>query len=143
MSCGPTTKAEQRSIPQAASRTPLFRDPRVRWLHPLLPAARHTDILKRWTQRIEREHVDKALTVGQLRDHSFTFLDDVLAALRSDADRPRGNPGSARDTSSAAHGAQRLRVGFDLVEVMREYEILAECIVEEVEVRVNVCKPWI
>lgn len=35
--------------------------------------------------------------------------------------------------ASVAHGTQRLRVGFDLNEVLREYEILTECILDEVE----------
>jgi signal transduction histidine kinase len=87
------------------------------------------EILARWTRRIGREHADKELTAGELRDHLPAFFDQMLLALGSAED-------SAEEVGkrpSAAHGAQRLRVGFDLVEVIREYEILTECILEEAE----------
>ncbi|MGB6605212.1 MAG: sensor histidine kinase [Steroidobacteraceae bacterium] len=101
-------------------------------LTPLL-AARRADILARWTQRISREHADKELSRGELWDHLPHFFDAVLAALRAeegptDAARP-----ATGNSASADHGTQRLRVGFDLGEVIREYEILTECILEEVE----------
>jgi signal transduction histidine kinase len=98
-----------------------------------LLSARRVEILERWTQRISREHVDRELSRGELWDDLPDFFDEVLAALRtveassSDAAASNGSP------ASVAHGAQRLRVGFDLAEVIREYEILTECILDEVE----------
>src|SRR6202007_540111 len=82
-------------------------------------------------QRIGREHVDKELSRGELWDHLPRFFDEVLAALRAE----EGSPSAAANgsTASVAHGTQRLRVGFDLAEVIREYEILTECILDEVE----------
>jgi len=93
-----------------------------------LLAQRRTEILERWTQRIGREHADKELSRGELWDHLPRFFDEVLAALRAEE-----SPQTAAEPASAAHGTQRLRVGFDLVEVIREYEILTECILDEVE----------
>ena len=93
-----------------------------------LLAERRLEILERWTQRIRGEHADKDLSHGELRDHLPCFFDGVLAALRSGE-----SPDVTAPAASAAHGTQRLRVGFDLVEVIREYEILTECILEEVE----------
>ena len=93
-----------------------------------LLAKRRVEILERWTQRIRGEHGDKDLSRGELRDHLPCFFDGVLAALHSG--RP---PEVTAPSASAAHGTQRLRVGFDLAEVIREYEILTECILEEVE----------
>jgi signal transduction histidine kinase len=57
----------------------------------------------------------------------------VLEALSAEEDSGKKNAASNRATASAAHGTQRLRVGFDLAEVIREYEILTECILEEVQ----------
>jgi signal transduction histidine kinase len=98
-----------------------------------LLAERRVGILERWTQRIGREHEDKELSRGELWDHLPRFFDEVLAALHAE----EGNRGEAAadlgSTASVAHGTQRLRVGFDLAEVLREYEILTECILDEVE----------
>ena len=93
-----------------------------------LLAERRVEILERWTQRIRGEHADKDLSRGELQDHLPCFFDGVLAALHSGQ-----TPEVTVPSASAAHGTQRLRVGFDLVEVIREYEILTECILEEVE----------
>lgn len=93
-----------------------------------LLAERRTEIIERWTRRIEREHRDKELSCGELCDHLPRIFDEVLAALRAEE-----NPRAAAEPASAAHGVQRLRVGFDLVEVIREYEILTDCILDEVE----------
>lgn len=92
-----------------------------------LLAERRTEIIERWTQRIEREHQNKELSCGELCDHLPRIFDEVLAALRAEE-----NP-AATEAASVAHGAQRLRVGFDLVEVIREYEILTDCILDELD----------
>jgi signal transduction histidine kinase len=97
-----------------------------------LLAARRAEILERWTQRIGREHTDKELSRGELWDHLPYFFDEVLAALRAEEGLSDNVPATTGGTASA-HGSQRLRVGFDLAEVIREYEILTECILEEAE----------
>lgn len=93
-----------------------------------LLAKRRKEIIERWTQRIEREHNDKELSCGELCDHLPRIFDELLAALRAEE-----SPRAAMEPASAAHGVQRLRVGFDVVEVIREYEILADCILDELE----------
>jgi signal transduction histidine kinase len=98
-----------------------------------LLADRRVDILERWTQRIGREHVDKELSRGELWDDLPHFFDEMLAALRSEEGSSAEAAASNGSTASVAHGTQRLRVGFDLAEVIREYEILTECILDEVE----------
>lgn len=97
-----------------------------------LLADRRTEILERWTQRIAREHVEKDLSRGELWDHLPHFFDEVLAALRAE-ESASSDAAPAESGASSAHGSQRLRVGFDLAEVIREYEILTECILDEVE----------
>ena len=93
-----------------------------------LLARRRTEIIGRWTQRIAREHKDKELSCGELCDHLPRVFDELLATLRAEED-----PRAGTEVASAAHGEQRLRVGFDVVEVIREYEILADCILDELE----------
>jgi signal transduction histidine kinase len=98
-----------------------------------LLADRRVEILERWTQRIGRDHVDKELSRGELWDHLPLFFDEVLAALRAEEASGGEPPTSNGSTASVAHGTQRLRVGFDLAEVIREYEILEGGITVEVE----------
>lgn len=98
-----------------------------------LLADRRAEILERWTQRIGREHVDKELSRGELWDHLPHFFDEVLEALRAEERSGAAQADPAASTASVEHGTQRLRVGFDLAEVIREYEILTECILDEVE----------
>jgi signal transduction histidine kinase len=98
-----------------------------------LLADRRVDILGRWTQRIGREHVDKELSRGELWDHLPHFFDEVLAALRTEEGSSTEAAATNGSAASVEHGTQRLRVGFDLAEVIREYEILTECILDEVE----------
>jgi signal transduction histidine kinase len=97
-----------------------------------LLADRRVEILERWTRRIG-EHVDKELSRGELWDHLPHFFDEVLSALRAEEGSSPEAAASNGSTASVAHGRQRLRVGFDLAQVIREYEILTECILDEVE----------
>jgi signal transduction histidine kinase len=97
-----------------------------------LLADRRVEILERWTRRIG-EHVDKELSRGELWDHLPLFFDEVLAALRAEEGSSPEAAASNGSTASVAHGTQRLRVGFDWARVIREYEILTECILDEVE----------
>jgi signal transduction histidine kinase len=103
-------------------------------IHPSrLLAERRAEILDRWTHRIGREHEDKELSRGELWDHLPSFFDEVLAVLRTEEGSKAEAAAVNGTAASVAHGTQRLRVGFDLVEVLREYEILTECILDEVE----------
>jgi signal transduction histidine kinase len=97
-----------------------------------LLSERREDILTRWTQRISREHADKELSRGELWDQLPLFFDAVLEALRTPGAVQDGATAVDANPASVEHGAQRLRAGFDLVEVIREYEILTECILDEV-----------
>jgi len=98
-----------------------------------LLAERRAEILQRWTQRIARDHPDKELSRRELWDHLPLLFDQVLAALRTEDGVSADVAAPEGTTASAAHGTQRLRVGFDLAAVVREYESLTECILDEVE----------
>jgi signal transduction histidine kinase len=71
------------------------------------------------------------LSRSELRDHLPRFFDEILAALRA-GEGPE-TPTAGEAGASTAHGEQRLRVGFDLAGVLREYQILSECILDEAE----------
>lgn len=98
-----------------------------------LVAERRAQILERWTRRLSVEHADKDLSRAELRDHLPGFLDEVRTALRAEASADLEPQDGAENSASAEHGVQRLRAGFDLAEVVHEYELLTECILDEVE----------
>jgi signal transduction histidine kinase len=99
-----------------------------------LLAARRARILERWTERIQREHLPEGASHGELWNELPLILDELLAALRALDAPPPAAPRPADTAASARHGAQRLRVGFDVEQVVREYAILAEVLLDEVEV---------
>lgn len=89
-----------------------------------LLADRRTAIIERWTRRIGRQQADKDFSRSELRDHLPRFFDEILAALRA-GEGPE-TPTAGEAGASTAHGEQRLRVGFDLAGVLREYQLLSD-----------------
>jgi len=77
-----------------------------------------------WSAKI-RGAVSTPLTTTELLDRIPAFVDEIIDAL---------DPNAAREPSTSAyageHGAQRLRLHFDVWEVVREYGLLHECIIE-------------
>ncbi|HKQ68468.1 MAG TPA: HAMP domain-containing sensor histidine kinase, partial [Polyangiaceae bacterium] len=61
-------------------------------------------------------------------DHLPRFLDELIEGLRY-ACEPADSSGE-RTSTAGKHGLQRLRIGFDLDSVVREYGILQRCIIE-------------
>jgi signal transduction histidine kinase len=60
---------------------------------------------------------------AELLDRMPSFVDELIAALYPDAVPLPGSSGNAEE-----HGAQRLRLGFDVAEVVKEYGLLHQCI---------------
>jgi len=88
--------------------------------------AKRSEIVERWLHRIGREHDGDDLPAAELRDHLPTFFDQLVNALSH-----RTEPERAASTAAASqHGEQRLRVGFDVDEVVREYDLLGDTILE-------------
>ncbi len=87
----------------------------------------HRDvILERWKMSVSGRFAPETLPVLELLDHFPIFLDEVIEALRAHAD---GEPQECETSTVAAiHGEQRLRLGFSLAAVVREYEALREVI---------------
>jgi signal transduction histidine kinase len=83
-------------------------------------------VLKRWRQQVKQLPSAKHLDVPTLNDHVPELLAELAEALRSANDKTiqdvvlQGTP--------PMHGMQRFHDGFDIVEVVAEYDILRGCI---------------
>jgi len=87
--------------------------------------AKRSEIVERWLRRITREHAPDEVSATELSDLPL-FFTKLLDALTH-----RTKPTEAESTAVAAtHGEQRLRAGFDVDEVIREYDLLGDTILE-------------
>lgn len=98
-----------------------------------LLASRRTAILDRWVTRIKWEQAPEGLSRGELWDHLPHILDELLSAFRAREGDQVVSPLPEESPAAAQHGSQRLRAGFDVEEVIREYGILVEILLDEVE----------
>jgi signal transduction histidine kinase len=91
--------------------------------------AKRSEIVERWLRRIAREpnHVD--LSAAELRDHLPIFFDQLVEAL---TDGAQAKADQSRITASQ-HGEQRLHAGFNVDEVVREYDLLGDTILERAD----------
>ncbi|MEO6027550.1 MAG: HAMP domain-containing sensor histidine kinase [Candidatus Binatia bacterium] len=86
-------------------------------------------ILERWQHRVA-ELVDTLHTSRiELLDHMPMFVDGLIAVLDGQTATAEEAEAPAQE-AGAMHGAQRLSVGFDVDEVVREYGILADVFLE-------------
>ncbi len=98
-------------------------------LHEVL-AAKRSDVLLRWMAQVRGSLAPEAMPPLELVNHIPEFLDEVVSALRMDAGLPPHGPSPEQSTTAAGHGAQRLRLGFSLDSVVREYAALREAVVD-------------
>ena len=84
-------------------------------------------IARRWIERV-RGHLSagRALDEEEVLDSLHAFLDEVIAALEAGIPLPETGTAVAQ-----AHGAQREILERDIADVVREYGLLFEVIVEE------------
>jgi PAS domain S-box-containing protein len=89
-------------------------------------------IIRRWQERVCQTPSQRALSSGELIDSLPQFLAAVVAALRG---RPAlgATPQSQAESVAEEHGAQRFRLGVDISAVVREYSVLREVILEELQ----------
>jgi len=92
-------------------------------LHGVLKARREL-LVACWSTKI-RAAVSAPLTTAELLDRIPAFVDEIIAALY-----PQAVPLPSTSGNAEEHGAQRLRLHFDMAEVVREYGLLHECIIE-------------
>jgi len=86
-------------------------------------------VMDRWRDKLRANLAPKSLPDSYLIDSLPNFLDEVADAL---AARGNGRAGSPKTQSLVAseHGTQRLKLGFDVGAVVREYGLLADAIWE-------------
>jgi signal transduction histidine kinase len=86
---------------------------------------RRADLIALWTARLRGGVVTEELPRAELVDHIPGFVDEIIRALYPDA-----LPLPPMSAYAEEHGEQRLRLGFDVAEVVREYGALHECILQ-------------
>ncbi len=83
-------------------------------------------LLARWREQVRQLPSARHLDIPPLNDHIPKLLDELAAALRSGSDETIS--GALGEDSSPAHGLQRVEDGFDIAEVVAEYNILRGCL---------------
>jgi two-component system, OmpR family, phosphate regulon sensor histidine kinase PhoR len=83
-------------------------------------------LLTWWRQQVRQLPSAKHLDTPRLNDHVPAFLDELAAALRNVADQTI--PEALVEGSPPIHGLERYEHGFDIVELVAEYNILRGCI---------------
>jgi signal transduction histidine kinase len=97
-------------------------------LHEVLSAKRD-EVIVRWKTQILGKLAPETMPPLELVNHIPRFITEIVAALRADAGLSSLGPSPDETTTAADHGAQRLRLGFSLDSVVREYGALRESIV--------------
>ena len=83
-------------------------------------------VLARWREQVRQLPSAKHLDTPALNDHVPALLDELAAAFQSMSDQTI--PEALLEGSPPVHGLQRHQDGFDIVEVVAEYNILRGCI---------------
>ena len=83
-------------------------------------------LLSRWRQKVRQLPSAKDLDSPTLNDHIPRLLDELARAFRSKSDETIAE--ALGNSSSPAHGMQRVEDGFDIEEVVAEYNLLRGCI---------------
>jgi signal transduction histidine kinase len=97
-------------------------------LHEFLGANRD-DVMQRWKANVRGTIAPEAIGPIELIDHLPTFVSEIHAALREAEGLRSTGPSPEDSTTAAGHGEQRLRLGFSLDAVVREYGALRDAIV--------------
>lgn len=102
-----------------------------------MPEARNTDLLCRelranidaitleWVRRVQHDpymRSDDTLTLPQIVDHVPQMLEEICALLGSD------EPDFATIRASSQHGYMRSAEGYSLPDLLRELELLRDCV---------------
>lgn len=82
-------------------------------------------LLSRWRTQVKQLRSAQHLDTPTLNDHLPELLDELVVALQS---RSNETIPEALEASPPAHGLQRVQDGFDIEEVVAEYNILRGCI---------------
>jgi two-component system phosphate regulon sensor histidine kinase PhoR len=83
-------------------------------------------LLSRWRQQVKQLPSARSLDTPTLNDHIPQLLDELIDALQSKPEQTI--PESLVEGSPPIHGLQRFWEGYDIEEVVAEYNILRGCI---------------
>ena len=97
-------------------------------LHDVL-AAQRDDVIERWKVQVHGTLAPESMPALELINHIPKFVDEIIAALREDAGLTSVGPAPDEGRTAAGHGQQRLRLGFSLDSVVREYGALRDAII--------------
>ncbi len=84
------------------------------------------ELLNRWRRQVRELPSARDLDVPTLNDHIPSLLEELADALDSGSDETIAE--ALRDGSPPEHGDQRFEDGFDVTEMVAEYNILRGCI---------------
>ena len=88
-------------------------------------------VMERWRERVRVLTSARGLDLPTLNDHMPVWLAELAAALRAVA--RAGSDEGESEATPLAHGLQRFDDGFDIEEVVAEYNILRDCVYELAE----------
>jgi signal transduction histidine kinase len=97
-------------------------------LHDVL-AANRDQVMRTWMAQVQGTIAPESMPSIELIDHLPNFLLEVLAALSAEAGDEDRIAADERAQTARGHGEQRLRLGFSLDAVVREYGALRDAIV--------------
>ena len=83
-------------------------------------------LLSQWRRQVRELPAAQHLDTPTLNDHIPQLIDELAAALRTQSEETI--PEALNEGSPPIHGAQRLQDGFDIEEVVAEYNILRGCV---------------
>ncbi|ADO69201.1 PAS domain S-box protein [Stigmatella aurantiaca] len=95
-------------------------------LLPDLLDASQPEFIQQWVRQVRTLEGAQALSNEELIDSLPRFLEEMTGALRQEAGQPSGSPLPGHSNVAAAHGRQRVRLGFDAALVVREYALLRD-----------------
>ncbi|MBC8132103.1 MAG: HAMP domain-containing histidine kinase [Deltaproteobacteria bacterium] len=87
--------------------------------------SRRQGLIDRWMHANRMETTADSISTTDLLDRIPFFIDELIVALH-----PEALPLPALGETAIEHGAQRLKLGFDVGEVVREYGVLHRSIME-------------
>jgi signal transduction histidine kinase len=87
--------------------------------------ARRSDLIARWLYATRQQNTVDPLPATEVVDRIPVFIDELIGALHPDA-----LPLPSLGETAVEHGAQRLSLGFNVGEVVREYGILHRAILD-------------
>lgn len=93
----------------------------------LLIKERRDELLAKWRQQVRQLPGAAGLDTPTINDQVPELLDSLAAALRS------ANEEQGINAISAEHGLLRWQAGFDVTEVVAEYNILRQCVQDAAE----------